>query len=99
MRAGHRWVWGIEEDESVIMIHRSVFEFGKHGADEENMQSLQGEYGEGSWQSVKEQERVIGGGGIVSKMGVVVMGAVWRHASLPPPAGLVSLSCKMKSCN
>lgn len=31
--------------------------------------------------------------------GRVVMGAAWRHASLPPPQGLVSLSCQMKSCN
>lgn len=39
-----------------------------------------------------------GGGGTASKMGAV-MGAAWRHASLPPPLGLVILSCQMKSCN
>lgn len=39
------------------------------------------------------------GMGMASKGGGVVMGAAWRHARLPPPPGLVSLSCQMKSCN
>lgn len=50
------------------------------------------------WQLVKEQAEGMGWWGAVSKVGVV-MGAAWRHASLPPPPGLVSLSCQMKSCN
>ena len=52
------------------------------------------------WQLVKEQAEGMGAavGSAASKVGVV-MGAAWRHASLPPPPGLVSLSCQMKSCN
>lgn len=37
--------------------------------------------------------------GVSKVLGGAVMGAAWRHANLPPPPGLVSLSCQMKSCN
>lgn len=37
--------------------------------------------------------------GVCVCVGGALMGAAWRHASLPPPPGLVSLRCQMKSCN
>lgn len=40
-----------------------------------------------------------GGDGVWQAGWGAVMGAAWRHASLPPLLGLVSLSCQMKSCN
>lgn len=55
---------------------------------------LERDWGEAGvlWQLVKEHA------GLGDVWGCV-MGAAWRHASMPPPPGLVTLSCQMKSCN
>lgn len=47
----------------------------------------------------KRTVKRVRGVGLGCKVGGVVMGDAWLRASVPPPQGLVSLSCQMKSCN
>lgn len=89
-----RWVWGRgglqdAETETDKAVQEFVFEevtVGTAGAvaEEQASEDVGGVGGEGRISTSRKGE---------------VMGAAWRHASLPPLLGLVSLSCQMKSCN
>lgn len=83
------------------MSHSASISVGAEGEEEEEKtESDWAEAGEWAvlWQLVNERAEGMGWWGVACKVGVL-MGAAWRHASLPLPLGLVVLSCQMKSCN